>query len=182
MTLTQEHTGAAALMQEASAHLKTGAFEQAIDGFTRCLSLEPTDAQAHQGRAVAYFQLKQWKSAVADFSRARQLDPADRENWVGLGMSLAMEHRIYDAIETFETLLSAHPDYVRGHMQLGLLYYQLCATRKGREHMERGLAAHPSLEERRFIERALSEQKQLDRKRYYRPDFEALRKQQAGAA
>ena len=164
-------------LQAASALLNTGAFEEAIAGFDDILADEPANAAAYQGRATAHFQLKQWASAIADFTRAKELNPGEGEHWVGLGMSLAMEHRIYEAIDVFEAFLATHPDYVRGRMQLGLLYYQLAATGQGRRQMERALAARPSLTERQLIERVLREQRLLDRKRYYRPDFEALHTQ-----
>jgi len=58
---------------------------------------------------------------------------------------------------------------------LGLLYYKLCATAKGKKHMESALAGRPAPHERRMIEQILKEQKTLDEKRFFRPDFEALR-------
>ena len=161
-------------LSAAQALLSAGALQEAVHGFSACLESEPANAAAYQGRALAHFQLQRWSAAIADFTRAKELQPADNENWVGLGMSLAMESRIYEAIDVFEALLAAQPDYVRGRIQLGLLYYQLAAISRGRQQMERALAARPSVAERRLIERTLREQKHLDRTRYYRPDFEAL--------
>ena len=142
---------------------------------TTVLPASPDEAVALRDRAVAHFQRKAWAEARADFARARELDPSDLESWVGLGMSLAMVNEIYPAIEVFETLLAGHPDYARGHLQLGLLYYKLCVTAKGRTHLERALACRPTLAQRRLIEGVLQEQAKLDQRRYYRPDFEALR-------
>ena len=118
--------------------------------------------------------------AASDFSQARELDPANLESWIGLGMSLAMQNRVYDAIGVLEDLLKLHPDFVRGHMQMGMLQYKLCATNKGRAHMEKALASRPSLQERRQIEQILKEQKAMDDKRLYRPDFEKLNKENPG--
>ena len=87
---------------------------------------------------------------------------------------------MYPSIEIFETVLVKHPQHVRGHVQLGLLYFRLAAIAKGREQMQAALAAKPSLEERRQIEAILREQDRLDKQRYYRPDFEALRKNRRG--
>ena len=159
----------------ADASLSEGAFERAVELFTEALERVPKLAAAYRGRALAHFQLKRWVEARADFARARELDPEDLESWVGLGMSLAMANEIYPAIEVFETLLANHPDYARGHLQLGLLYYKLCVTSKGRAHLEQALASRPTLAQRRQIEQVLGEQARLDRGRYYRPDFAALR-------
>ena len=161
-------------LNAAQALLHTGAFDDAMSRFSECLSLNPACAAAYQGRAIAHFQCKEWALAMADFTEAKRLDADDPENWVGLAMSLAMDNRIYAAVALFEDLLARRPDYARGHLQLGLLYYQLQATHKGRECLERALTCRPSLAERRLIARVLGEQQQLDHKRYYRPDFEAL--------
>lgn len=173
------------LRAQAVAQLRDGMWEEAVETFSACLALDVHDAASLQGRAMTRFQLQQWAGAIADFRAAKAQHPSDLENWVGLGMSLAMDNQIYPAIATFEALLADHPDYVRGHLQLGLLYLQLGMIPKGRQQLERALAARPrpTLEQRRMIEATLRDQNTLDRKRYYRPDFEALarqRRQQPG--
>ncbi len=164
------------MKKQADQQLKEGQFEAAIEGFTAHLLSHPEDVSAWRGRGIARFQLKHWQEAISDFSKARDIDPEDLEAWIGLGMSLAMDLKIHPAIDVLETLLERHPDCVRGHIQLGMLYYRLCVIAQGRKHMEQALASRPTLAERGMIERILSEQKKLDNKRYHRPDFEALRK------
>jgi len=163
------------ILDQAHTHLKEGQFERAVEEFTACLSSKPDEVSAWRGRGIAQFQLKNWNDAASDFSKARDLDPDDLESGVGLGMSLAMDLKIYPAIDVLETLLERHPHFARGHMQLGLLYFRLCVPAKGHHHMKMALANRPTLTERRIIEKVLNEQKQLDRRRFYRPDFEALR-------
>ncbi len=168
------------LLRTAELQLAEGAFEAAVDRCTDAIHQAPATAQAYRGRAVARFQLKRWVAAIEDFRQAHALDPSDRESWLGLGLSLAMEHQIHDALDTLEALLIAHPMYVRGRIQTALLCYRLCLTAKGREQLERALASRPTLVERQQIEQILHEQRALDQRRYYRPDFEALRRQQGG--
>jgi tetratricopeptide (TPR) repeat protein len=163
-------------LDRAYALLRQGLFDEAIDGLNACLSSEPDNVSALRGRGVAYFQMRKWGAAAADFSRVRDLDPEDLEGWVALGASLAMDLKVYPAIEVLETLVEKHPTFVRGRIQLGQLYFRLCVTAKGRLHMEAALASRPTLAERKIIEKTLEEQKKLDKKRYYRPDFEALRR------
>ena len=165
------------IMEQACQKLRDGCFEDALDAFTHYLLLDPTEAKAYSGRGTAYFQLKKWALAADDFKRAREIDPEDLESGSGLAMSLAMDNKIYEAIEIFETLLARHPGYVRAHIQLGQLYYHLGVISKGHAQMDLALSARPSLEERRLIEQLQKEQRALDKRRYYRPDFEALRKQ-----
>lgn len=160
--------------------LQAGLLDEAVETFSTCLSLQPDDAVALRGRGLAYTQLKQWPPALADFRAAAALQPDDPDNWVDLGFSLGMDDQVYPAIDIFETVLAKHPQHVRGHFQLGLLYFRLAAIAKGREQMQAALAAKPSLEERRAIEAVLREQDRLDKQRYYRPDFEALNKNRRG--
>ena len=168
-----------ALRAQAYEQLRQGLYEDAVLTFASCLALEPNDPVALQGRAIAWFQLKKWPEAQADFAAARAGNPDEPENWIGLGISLAMQHQIYPAIDAIEALLAKQPAYVRGYIQLGLLYLRLGLIPKGRAVMQQALAHRPTLDERRFVESTLKEQAQLDKKRYYRPDFEALRRGRA---
>ena len=161
-------------MEQAYGRLKEGYFEEAIEVFSECLLSEPAEPLAYQGRAMAHFQLKQWKPAAQDFLKAKELNPEDPETWIGLAMSLAMANEIYEAIDIFEQLLSRQPQCIRAHIQLAQLYYRLGVITKGHQQLDKALAARPSLTERRTIEQLKEEQLKLDKKRYYRPDFEAL--------
>ena len=168
------------LKAQALEQLQGGLFEEAAATFSACLSLQPDDADALRGRGLAHQQLKKWSPASSDFRAAIKLQPDDPENWLDLGVSLGMDNQAYPAIETFEAVLAKHPQHVRGHLQLGLLYFRLAAIAKGREQMQAALGGRPSLDERRAIESVLREQDQMDRQRYYRPDFEALSKRGQG--
>ena len=165
------------VLAEACQKLNEGCFEDALERFDHYLLFRPEEAKAYYGRGMAHFQLKKWPDAINNFKKADELDPEDLESWVGLAMSLAGNDEIYEAIKVFETLLTRHPQYVRGHIQLGQLYYRLGVISKGHAQMDRALNSRPSLSERRLIEQLQKEQKMLDKKRYYRPDFEELRKQ-----
>ena len=168
------------LISQGYEQLAEGRFEEAVETFSAALSVGPQEPKALRGRGLARVQLKQWPSAVVDFSAARNLAPEDPENWVDLGICLAADGQMYPAIETFEALLARQPQYVRGHIELGLLHVRLGAIPRGRRQLQQALACRPSVAERRFIEAVLREQDRLDRKRYYRPDFEALHQQQSG--
>ena len=164
------------ILDQAFAQLAEGRFEDAIEGFSEYLLIEPGEAKAYQGRAQAYFQVKNWTAAISDFKKAAELNPGEQENYVGWGMGLAMVNQIYEAIAVFDDLLARYPDYTRGHIQLGMLYYRLGIIKKGHHEMDLALASRPALEERQTIERLKGEQMTLDKKRLYRPDFEELRR------
>lgn len=165
-----------AMMDQGFKHLREGRYEDAVDAFTACLAVYPETAKAAQGRAIARFQIKDWKKAEQDFRRAGELNPKDPESRIGLGVSLAMQNKIYPSLKVLETLLVDFPNFVRGYIQLGLMQIKIGAISKGREYLAQALQHRPSLEERHLIESSLKEQETLDAKRYYRPDFEALRR------
>ena len=165
------------MIEQAYGQLKEGYFEDAAEAFSDCLFLEPAEARAYYGRGMANFQLKKWERAVSDFQKAKELNPEDPENWVSLATSLAASNKIYDAIEVFETLLAKRPQYVRAHIQLAELYYRLGVITKGHRQLEAALQSRPSLSERKTIEELKKIQLTMDKKRFYRPDFEELRKQ-----
>ena len=161
-------------LEKAFEQLKEGYFESAIEGFTLCILSEPGEVRAYEGRALANFQIKKWNEAISDFRKAKELNPENPENWVGLGISLAITNEVYPAIDVLETLLLKFPQFVRGHIQLARLYYQLGIIKKGHAQLDLALASRPSLAERRTIESLKKEQLTLDKKRFYRPDFEEL--------
>ena len=163
-----------ALMQQAYEQLQEGRIEEAVEIFSAALAVDPREAKALRGRGLAYTQLKRWSLAASDFDAARTLAPEETDNWVDLGKSLAMQDQAYPALKVFETLLTQHPECVRGHIELGLLQLRLGAIPKARQHLQDALACSPPLQVRREIEAILREQDKLDCKRYYRPDFEAL--------
>ncbi len=166
------------LIDEAFHQLTDGVLERAEELFSQVLLQDPADARAYRGRGFARLQLKAYRAAHQDFVQAHALDPEDLESWSGMAMSLAMDHEIYPAITVFEELLAKHPRYVKGYIQLASLYFRLCLIAKGRTQLETAMTCRPTAAERKLIEQMLTEQKQLDRNRYYRPDFEALQQKQ----
>ena len=166
------------LISQGYEQLAEGRFEEAAETFSAALLVDSRQAQALRGRGLARLQLKQWAVAAADFSAAMRMDPNTQENWVALGLCQAAEGEFYPALNTFEALLTRWPGYVRGHIELGLLHFRLGAIPKGRQCLQQALTCRPSLAERRSIESMLREQDRQDTKRYYRPDFEALHRQQ----
>lgn len=168
------------LLKQAYEQLAEGGFEQAVETFSAVLAVSPKQAQALRGRGLAFQQLKQYAQATSDFRKACELTPADLDAQVDLAASLGQSDQVYPALEVFDALLAAHPDFARGHIEVGLLHLRLGAIPKGREHLTQALACRPTLTQRRFIQGILTEQDRLDRKRYYRPDFEALHREKRG--
>ncbi len=172
--------GSETLTEQAYEQMRDGRIEEAVETFSASIAITPREPNTLRGRGLAYAQLKQWSSAAADFEAAKTLAPDVADNWVDLGMSLAMDHQMYPAIDVLEALLARQPEYVRGHLELGRLHITLGAITKGRQQLQKALTCRPTLSERHLIESVLQEQTRLDRKRLYRPDFGALHQQRVG--
>jgi len=146
------------MLDQAYSELQFGAYRQAIDTFSACLVVSPREADAFRGRGTAHFELKDWDSAKADFQKDREIKPEDPENWIGLGMSFAMDLKLHPAVEVMEASLEKHPAYLRGYLMLGLLLMRIGATQKGKACLQRALDLGPSGPERRLIETQLLRQ------------------------
>ncbi len=167
------------LVQQGYEQLQAEAAPEALEIFSAALAIEPKSPEALRGLGLARFQLKQWPAAIAAFRQARDLTPESTDNWVELGISLARDSQIYPALEVFEALLAEHPGCVRGYIELGMLYIYIGAIPKGRQQLENALLKRPTPAQRQLIQAVLKEQSKLDRKRLYRPDFEALNQEKA---
>jgi len=143
------------MLDQAFEKLQAGAYEPAVGTFTACLAIAPDVADAFRGRGAAYFETKNWQAAQGDFQRARDLNPDDPENWIGLGLSLAMDLRIFPAMDVMQKLIQKHPDYLRGYLMLGLLQLRHGEVQKGRDYLQTALTLGPSLQEKHFIESEL---------------------------
>ncbi len=182
MTTSGINDDSKALLESAKEKMAGGFWDDAEDAFNLYLNRVPSSSDALTGRAITRFKLRRFEEAEADFGQARRLDKGNLEAWVGLGLAQVMLEKVYPALETLETLASEHPTFVRGRIQAGLLQLKLCATAKGRRHLEEALASRPNPQERAQIESLLHRERKLDQKRFYRPDFEALRRAKAKAA
>ena len=178
--MSQNNQAVEAMIEQGFEQLRDGHFEAAIEAFTTVHHLEPQDDRPLRGRGVAYTQIKEASKAEQDFRAAMERNEGHPDNWMGLALSLAMQNRIYDAIGVYEALLERQPGYIPGRIQMGRLYFKVGVIAKGKEEFEKVLTLRPNLEQRRLVEATLKEQAKLDQGRYYRPDFEKLRKRSGG--
>ncbi|MHB8428371.1 MAG: tetratricopeptide repeat protein, partial [Acidiferrobacterales bacterium] len=68
-------------------------------------------------------------------------------SYLGLGLSLVMQGRLADALEPFEAMLNARPDYAEGHLQMGCLLRDLGDHDRAIRHLGRAFELSPALVE-----------------------------------
>lgn len=67
-----------ALKEEANGYFKSGKMQQAVDGYTECMKIDPENksfnAKLHCNRATAYSKLKKYDLAIKDCDTALYYD------------------------------------------------------------------------------------------------------------
>lgn len=79
------------------AYAARGNYQDAVNAYTKALSLEPALYEANLGRAQAYFALNQWDLAKTDFDTANRIQPKTFEGHLGLAKTLFAQERFADA-------------------------------------------------------------------------------------
>jgi len=166
---------AKAIFEQACTEIQEGALDRAVESFTACIEIVPQQAGLYRGRATAHFEMRNWKAAQSDFRRGIEFDSEDPENWIGLGMSLAMDLQILAGIEVIESYLQKHPEYMRAYLTMGLLYLRMGVRHKARECLQRALKMNPPWEERRLIEIQLKIQENDGNTNNNRSDIDVLK-------
>ena len=75
-------------------NLLEGSFDEAIEAFSRAMSLAPDDVSALAGRGQAYRAIGEHALALADFDRAVALAPGEARHHLGRSNSLAALRRM----------------------------------------------------------------------------------------
>jgi tetratricopeptide (TPR) repeat protein len=91
------------------------AFEEAIEPFSRALSLAPDDVSARAGRGRAYAALGEHALALADFERAAALTPDVPMHHVGRANALARLGRMKEAVAACSRAIEVAPDHAGAH-------------------------------------------------------------------
>lgn len=91
------------------------AFEEAIEPFSRALSLAPDDVSARVGRARAYAALGELALALADFERAAELAPEKPMHHLGRANALAGLGRMEEAVAACSRAIEVAPDHAGAH-------------------------------------------------------------------
>ncbi|MGI8438218.1 MAG: tetratricopeptide repeat protein, partial [Chthoniobacterales bacterium] len=66
-----------------------GAFDLALQGFTKAIAITPKDERLYRDRGGIYLTTGKFQEAVADFSKAIEMDAKDAEAYSGRGAAEA---------------------------------------------------------------------------------------------
>ena len=89
------------------------------------LTINPNNATWHAQRGYILEELDQCEEAVRAYERAQDLEPGDRDVSVALGVALIQLGRNARAVEIFEGLARAHPDFEAAYCHRIAAYAEL---------------------------------------------------------
>lgn len=92
------------------ANLRIKAFAQAIEDFTKAITLSPSSAKYYGHRASARYGNHEDADAVADYNKAIEIDPKQWINYYGRGLANYRRDMPADAASDFKKALELEPD------------------------------------------------------------------------
>lgn len=99
--------------------------QEAIDAYTKLISLSPKDAAAYLNRGVVYASLKKFPEAESDFHQAIALDPKNLQGYVNLAGYYQLQKQPDKAEAVFRDGIKNNPDTPATYLGLaGLLVSQ----------------------------------------------------------
>ena len=118
----------------------------AIAHFTKAIALDPRSDRAQLGLAGVLRARGELEPAIVHFRRALEIRPS-AEAEAQLGLALAAQGRIDEAIDRLETALRSRPDEAPVHLSLGVALKQRGRTDEALRHLQEALRISPDLAE-----------------------------------
>ncbi len=122
----------------------TGEYAEAVNNFSRALSINPTDADAYRGLAKAYEAQGLLNEAEITYQKAIELKPGNWAGYNALGVFYFRNNRYPEAEEQFKKVTALTPDNSRGYNNLGGVYYLMEKWEDARVMFERSLSLQKS--------------------------------------
>jgi tetratricopeptide (TPR) repeat protein len=111
-TLKSDPNNPALLASIANIYYDTQQFSTAIDYYQRSLAAQPTNADVRTDLATAYWYMGNADGAIAEFDRALGYEPNKANTLFNLGIvKWKGKMDIKGAVDAWQKLLTAHPDY-----------------------------------------------------------------------
>lgn len=122
-------------------------FEEAIAAFERCLTLDSRNVKAKDNLGLSYAGLGRTQEAFAAYRTAMEwqsdLLNKDPGPLINMGSLLLDQNRVGEAVPYLLQAVTAAPDDVRGHEQLGKAYSRLDDLPKAQQELERAVSLLP---------------------------------------
>jgi len=108
---------------------------QAVDDYTRALTLNPDNATTLRNRCFVFIEMKEWGYAIDDCRTSAALDPDDPQGGDTMGYVYLRQGKYVDAISYFNGALAIDPNYGPAYMHRGMAWYALGDRMQGRNDL-----------------------------------------------
>src|SRR5216117_636995 len=92
---------------------------------------------------LTWNQVQVWHDSEKLWSHAAAIDPRSPVGQYSLGLALARQRKLTEAIEHFKTALRIQPDYADAHINLGIALAQQGKLAEASEHYQQALHSKP---------------------------------------
>ena len=109
--------------------------------------------------------------AIENLKRAIEVDSQSIEAHLDLGIALAIDAQVYQAIDVFEATLALSPKDFIVNFKLAELYFRLGVPEKGHKYLQTAMEACSTVPERQLLRTLKSQEAEREKRRIYRPTF-----------
>jgi Flp pilus assembly protein TadD len=106
----------------ASALVKNGEIEEAIEHYNKAIRLAPEYDNAYKNRGIAYTKLGRYQMAIEDYNKAIHLKPDNADVYYNRGVTYTKLGRYQMAIEDYNKAIRLKPDDAAAYNNRGAIY------------------------------------------------------------
>ena len=98
--------------------------EEAIEAYSKALSIKPDYAEAYYNMGIALQQQNKLEEAIEASNKALSIKPEYAEAYNNIGVALQDQSKVDEAIEAYNKALSIKPDYAEAYYNMGVALQQ----------------------------------------------------------
>ena len=140
-----------------------GELDQAIEAYTKALSIRPDYAEACYNMGNTLHDQGKLDEAIEAYEKALSLKPVYAEVYNNIGITLQEQGKLDEAMEAYEKALSLKPDYAEAYNNIGITLQEQGKPEKAIKAYEKALSIKPDYAEAyNNMGNTLQEQGKLD--------------------
>ena len=120
-----------------------GKLEEAIEAYTRALSIKPDYAEASYNMGIALKEQGKLEEAIEVFNKAISIKPDYADAYNNLGNVLREQGKLEESIKAYTKALSIKPDYAEAYNNMGIALKGSCRFEDALAAFERAINITP---------------------------------------
>ena len=120
-----------------------GLFDEARALFVQGLAIMPDSARLHSNLGEVYRVLGRPDDAAGELEKSLAIDPGSAQSWNVLGHLAQDQERYFDAVAAYREVIGIWPQFVPGHINLGIVLLALHRRAEAAEALRAGLRIDP---------------------------------------